>query len=217
MRKAIFSSLALAVCTAGAHATLIFASAEAPSVTFPEGPAVEAQQFVGARFMITSAVQVTAIGGFFAAFGGQDTDMFGMIMSLDSLSSLPTGDPFDAADLARVKVSTVATVSAVAAMEYQFPASTLLEPGAYGLIFGKGQFGATPGGIAVAKGGFPSLSPDSMFWNDVTATVWRDEGFVSHWRLTVYGDAVPEPSAAVCALLGIFPLALRRLRADAPA
>ena len=206
-------AIALAADLAAAQ-PLIYASATAGNEQSSGGAAITDFQFIGTRFQVESSTEVGGIGGFFyTPAGSGDGQMFAAIMRLDSLSSVPSGDPFDAGDLSRVVFHTVVIADSRNPRDYVFPASLTLEPGVYGLIYGKGQFGASPEGSVAAVDGPESLSPHYMSWNSEDG--WNNGGFPNA-RLTVYG--VPEPAA--CALLlwpGLLLMARRRVLPTAPA
>ena len=199
MRKIIISILIAVVFASAAHSQqLIYASATTGQTGQTIGAGISSTQFIGGRFELTSVAQITGIGGHFFTPPGSNGQMFGVLIQLDSLSSLPTGDPFDSTDLSRIVLSTVVTVSSSSSVDYIFPVSVTLQPGFYGIIFGKGLFGASSDGVVGAAQG-ENLSSTYMYWNDGNTPGWSNGGFPTA-RLTVYG-VVPEPSGALLFIL----------------
>jgi hypothetical protein len=194
---ALASLAATLACGRAAAQPVIHESATVGQVGQTTGGAsISATQYIGTRFQLGDRTEVGFLGGHFYVPPGSNGEMFAAVMRLDSLSSLPSGDPFNASDLARVVYSTRVTVDSSSSRDYFFPATFTLDPGVYGLIYGKGQFGASAAGSVGAANGGQNLSPHYMLWNDQNTPGWDNGGFPNA-RLTVY--AVPEPTAAALA------------------
>lgn len=133
-------------------------------------------QFVGARFTISSPVQITAIGG---DIGEGDIGefrpggLFGAIVSLSGPNALPSCNPFDSTTIASVVFD-----APYPSEDISIALSVTLEPGSYGLIFGGGEFGSS--GTGFIGTGDPALPGANGFaWNLQSAyqqVAWTDSG-----------------------------------------
>jgi hypothetical protein len=158
-----------------------------------EGSAGLGGQLIGARFVVSEPVRVTAVAAELAAASGS---FFAAFVPLASLSSLPVGDtqngvPFNPGEVlahqtfsANVSTSQVVTV----------PFSAELAPGVYGLVFGSGLYGTA------GSGGMPNYTAaagsSSFFWSSAPWR-WQDAvipGFSAQaWNIsmTVLPQVVP--------------------------
>jgi hypothetical protein len=99
-----------------------------------------AQQWLGSRFTLSSATDITAIGGNIG--GAPATTLFGAIISLSSVSALPAFSPLDLPSNALADV--VFSAPSLSA-DLRVPLALTLGPGTYAVIFGTGLFGAVEG------------------------------------------------------------------------
>ncbi len=134
--------MALAWGSRATRAEPIYESADLGWTGGGSGPGVSTTQFIGSRFHVDQAVEVTGIGGHL----GSDGTIFGALVSLDSPTALPSGSPIVSDPLA------VTTFDAgLRSRDLVVPLSATLEPGDYALIFGSGWFGATGTGFLPAN------------------------------------------------------------------
>jgi hypothetical protein len=197
-----------AICSPAIAAVLTHESASVGTTgQTTGGAAITVSQFIGTRFEIPAPVEISAVGGHFYTPSDSNGEMFVAIMSLASVSSLPSGHPFDSTDLAQLEYTKVVSVSSSSSLDYVFPVSFALTPGCYGLIFGKGQFGATANGTVAAAEGTENLSPYYMAYTSNNG--WYNGGFPNA-RLTLY--AVPEPNRGwmLYGLVMLFMATMRR-------
>ena len=129
-------------------------------------------QFLGARFSIAEAVRVTSVAAEFSSTAGT---FFAAFVPLDSLNSLPMGDPQSGTPFNPEKVLAHQVFSAniAAPQVLTVPFSVELTPGVYGLVFGSGLYGTD------GRGGMPTYQAidgsSSFFWSD---SPWRWQDFV---------------------------------------
>ncbi len=109
------------------------------------------QSVIGWRFEVSVPFQVESIGGHL--FGSNQQPIFGAIVALDSISSLPLGLPFNPSEV----VASTTLIPPSPSDEIVLPLSTTLAPGAYALLFGTNELGVT--GIAAVPNS-PSEQPD---------------------------------------------------------
>ncbi len=169
---------------------------------------------IGAVFSLSSATDITGIGGEFEGgpYGGGT--IFGVIVSL---ADLATTSPSALASIALANVLfTIPTTLPHAASpgfytfgDVEAPLSTTLAAGDYAVIFGSGQFGAT--GTASLGGNNHAVGSPTLI-----QTLY-DDNWVSesdhHIRIFVDGaPAVPEPAswALMVAGLGAIGATMRR-------
>lgn len=95
-------------------------------------------RYYGASFTITQQTTITSIGVQFGAYSYGT--IFGAIVSLASLTSLPAGSPTDLASIAlgHTILSMPSQIQDVSGS-----LSLTLVPDTYGIVFGSGLFGAT--------------------------------------------------------------------------
>lgn len=151
------------------------------------GFSVNDQQFMGWRFQLDSASQVTAVGGHIGAVG----NIFGAIVAINDPNALPQGNPFLPGE---VLASTTFNPDSLSS-DARTPLSVTLDPGNYELIFGSGLFGATGSGF------MPSNNSDFsgamyFYYSARNGGTWVDGG-ISNTRFVVEANAIPEPSSAV--------------------
>ena len=184
-------------------------------------------QFSGTRFTISNTVNFIAVGGSFISLSGAlDSRIFAAIVSLDSITSLPSqhvfpstdpnGVPFD---LSRV----VATgVFEVTNRDYNavsvFPLAGTLTPGAYALVFGGGYFGDVPtsrSSVGATLRGTPIPGSSLITYtipprlpNPTAFTGWRTDAD-PRLRLMVFGEPRPNrppaPTVSVSPVLNSCP------------
>lgn len=152
------------------------------------GFSVNDEQFLGWRFQLDSASQVTAVGGHIGAVG----NIFGAIVAINDPNALPQGNPFLPGEVLASTTFNPGFISSDA----RTPLSVTLGPGNYELIFGSGLFGATGSGF------MPSNNSDFLgstyFYYSArnSGGTWVDGG-ISNTRFVVEANAIPEPSSAV--------------------
>lgn len=183
--------IALGSISTAKASTLVLESATFSSADLNLGYTVASSQSVGWRFQIDRSLQVTDIGGNFGVFHNTG-NIFGAIVSLDSLNALPSGNPNS---LQNVLGNTTFTPTSLGG-DTLTPLSVLLNPGNYALIFGSDQFGAT-GSSAMPYIGQVNFPGSSYFFGN---TNWIN-GSVSNARFIVKGNevttSVPEPSSVL--------------------
>lgn len=168
------------------------------------GTSITDQQFVGWRFQVAQTFQVAEVGGHLLGFTtpAEEGPIFGALIRLGSLSAFPAGAPFLPAEV----VASTLFSPPFPSDEILVPLEATLEPGAYALVFGSGQFGATGGG-AIHNGpdqdDIPPTTIDSyVFWgipSPGAQPVWRSQ-LASHMRFIVRsavdsdGDGIADAS-----------------------
>ncbi len=126
---------------------------------------------LGWRFEIADPFQVQQIGGHMKGSATQGLppykDIFGAIVPLASVTSLPTpgpgGTPFDpAAAIASTTFTPPGSNTAPFASQsedFRVPLDVTLAPGAYALMFGTGMFGTTGNAAMPANADQPFIAP----------------------------------------------------------
>lgn len=197
MKIAIMMLLAMS-CIERTTASIIYESATLGPIGQKNGATIDDEQFLGVRFSVDSATEITSIGGH---LDGQDRSpwntgnglIFGAIVSLDDFSDFPDSLDLSSSDL----LGHVVFAPPRSSMDVDVDMSLVINPGTYGLIFGSGLFGATGEGY-MALGNTVIDSPSFFFKNRI---FWvKNLGSVG--RFTVKGHAIPEPSTL--ALVGTF-------------
>jgi hypothetical protein len=203
IRATALAAVCTALCPVSAFAAdpVIYQSASLVDFTVSGEPGdyyIDNTRSIGAAFQVTQAVDVTAIGGYFTHYS--DGEIFGAIVPLASLTSLPT---------TAVDGNALGHVVFAADGSDQSAALTLqLAPGCYGIVFGSGLFGATGSSGLVSSqlsSGNNTFSGAGSNW-----AAWGD----SDTRMVVYGSAaaVPEPATLALMLTGLAGCALLRKR-----
>jgi hypothetical protein len=159
--------------------------------------------FVGARFVINEPTIITAVGSHLNRYQGES--FFGAVVALGSANAFPTGTPFSRYEV--VAASTFELKEPYSS-DYVFALPARLDPGHYGVVFGKGQFGdpSENGMVLMMLNNNSSAEAGPYFqWN---GTKWEDSR-VSNVRLVVYGSSAP--------VLQITPLTSKQLVLSWPA
>ncbi len=168
------------------------------------GAAVYRDQFLGSRFDLAEATLVTAVGGQFTHGNGS---IFAAILPLAATTGLPPGS--GPAELEAFALwSVLFSPPRLTNLDVLLPLQLVLEPGAYGLIFGSGLFGAT-GSAAMAV--TLSLGATQFRSEQLDLNLWSPSHFfepgVHITRHLVEGEPlatpVPEPGTLVLLLSGI--------------
>ena len=189
--KSFLSAVIAAMLISTARAAIVFESAlpgggGESGITLGDG----SSQIYGAAFTISQGVHVDSIGGLMFAVGAPfSDDIFGAIVRLSSVDAVPTGNPFAGADVA---ASTVFHVGSTSSHEVTTPLSVDLDPGAYAIVFGNNQFGAT--GAAGAPPAGAVLTTHYLVWN-TNSGGWKTG--TGYSRFVVNGTTVPEPSTSL--------------------
>lgn len=148
------------------------------------GPTPSGIQFGAARFKITEAHQVTAVGGHLSRRAYSTEPIFGAIIPLPSQGALPSFPPNE--------IEVKALASAVftpdrPSSDFRTPLNVSLPPGDYALVFGSSFFGAT--GEAVMPDNNHDLPGASFFFAsnaDNPSGFWYD-GITTGYRFVVEG------------------------------
>lgn len=155
------------------------------------GTTIWGQQFLGSRFHLAQAAQVTAVGGHIAADMDPPGSLFVAVVKLPSPAGVPSFAPREIESFALA--STVFTPTRPSS-DILAPLSTALGAGDYALIFGGADtavnyrpFGST--GTGVMPSSNTDLPGASYFHGDA----WRwvdDHGSVAGLRFVVEGELV---------------------------
>lgn len=197
-----------------AHATIIHESATLGATGQVFGATVWGKQFLGSRFSLAEATQVTGIGGHIAAdFTGNG--IFGAIVNLSSPAALPA---FPGRDIESFGLASTLFIPPRPSSDILAPLSVLLGPGHYGLVFGGADsavaffpFGATGTGVMPLNN--TDLLGSSYFLFD--GFRWVDGG-LQNARFVVEGVSVgvPEPATFALMAVGLAALAFTRRRSN---
>jgi hypothetical protein len=200
-----------------ATASTIFASAPLGPTGQTSGTDVSALQQLGVRFYISSATQITAVGGHLLAwFPSPDNPpdislLYAAIYPLADASAFPNGTP-DAA----VPVAKTTFTLEFPSTDYRVALSVELQPGWYGLVFGAGEFGSPSTAVGMMAD-YGYYTEGSFFqWGEILVPqpgggllstgeyTWMDAPSSSPLRFVVEGDAVtPEPGSFAAVAAGI--------------
>lgn len=205
-----FAIAALTLIQLGSpSAAVVFESASADALSSNSGITVggASSQIYGAAFQLSTSVAVTGIGGLFLAQGRPfPNDIFGALIRLDSIAALPGGTGLSDADVVAGVVFNVTTSGDVTA-----PLSATLDHGAYAVVFGSGEFGAS--GVAALPPTGQVYATNYLGWNTNSGSWFGGDGY---GRVFVLGTpvAVSEPTSLTLAALALAGIAaVRRRRA----
>ncbi|MBE3069787.1 MAG: PEP-CTERM sorting domain-containing protein [Planctomycetes bacterium] len=164
-------------------------------------------QFLGARFQFTEAVEVESVGGVFRnIFGGT---YFAALVPLASMNALPTGDPANGIPFNPGEVLAYRTFAGGFPALQVVPFSITLDPGVYGVVFGTGLYGTSASG----SGGMPRYAEvpgsNSFFWSTLP---WRWQSNMGPYENRIQITVVPEPATLSLVALGGLGALLRRRR-----
>jgi len=188
--------------TSQLFATDIYLYQEPLGSPSPYPAAVATWQYVGVRFQVDQPVQITAVD---SVMGDSPSSFFAALVSLPSVSSLPQGNPF--AD-GEVIYSTVFNLSWDFLAPRDIPFNVTVNPGAYAIIFGAGQFGSS-GYISGVISTYSTVPDSTGFaWVPGTTPAWHDTG--DTFDVSIHGIVVPEPSFIMLIESGVFILAINR-------
>ena len=168
----------------------------------PYPAAVATWQYVGIRFQVDQPVQITTLH---TVMGDSPSSFFAALVSLPTISSLPQGNPF--AD-GEVVYSTVFNLSWDFLAPRDIPFNVTIDPGAYAIIFGAGQFGSS-GYISGVVSTYSTVPNSTGFvWVPDSTPAWHNTSLT--WDVSIHGVTVPEPSFIALIGSGVFILAINR-------
>lgn len=196
----LFVGWGLLLAAAPARADIIYQSATLGATGQTGGAIVNADQFLGARFTLTSAAQVTDIGGHIA--NSNAGDFFGAIVSLSSPTAFPAGSPFTMSDV----LASADFVAGFPSSDVVVPLSVSLPAGSYAVIFGTGTLGASGANGFMPTDNTDNASASYIVWNGSTST-WSNAS-VNDLYFEVDGTAVPEPSSLVSVATSLLAIGL---------
>ena len=156
MRNNLFCAFALqlSMCwVLPAQSTILFQTTTPPTAGQPSGATISSTQYVGNYFTLTVPSHVSGIST--AASAPTGSTIFGAILAVPNLQSLPTGTPFGPSAPLVSAVLTPNTTNAIVSV----PVSVDLPAGTYVIAFGTGLFGATsgPANLSFSDGSKTSL------------------------------------------------------------
>lgn len=156
------------------------------------GDIVDNTNFVGATFTVSGAHELlSAIGGYFSQYSSGT--VFAAIVNADAGTGLPSPGSLAAQALAHT------VFDASNGGDFSIALSPLdLGPGTYSVVFGSGLWGAT-GSAALVGSQDPVGSPTLVQSLKAGASWAKLDDTV---RVTVNATPVPEPAAAMLALVG---------------
>jgi hypothetical protein len=158
------------------------------------GSSITTVQYIGWRFQTNQTLAVDHIGGHLLSIPDVPGNLFGAIIRLPSITSIPIGAPFDPSEI----VATTTFRAPFPSAEVFTPLSTTLTPGSYTLVFGTDQFGATGEGAAPNYDDQSDIPPTNLssfiFWsrpNQGQPLEWR-QNLASHMRFVIQAQvAIP--------------------------
>jgi hypothetical protein len=134
------------------------------------GVVLGSSQALGAAFTIDVDTVITAVGGNIAGTGS----LYAAIVALTAPGAVPAGNPLAMDELRWSATFTASNPS----KDVRVPVNMVLRPGAYMLVFGSGQFGATGNGSMPSLGQTTLGSPSFAFWSSGNAR-WQATGLGS--------------------------------------
>jgi len=170
----------------------------------PYPAAMASWQYVGVRFMLDQPCQITNLH---TELGDSTSSFFAALISLPTVTSLPQGEPFAAGEVMHSEIFSLAWYGL---QPMDIPFAVTVDPGAYAIVFGGGQFGSTAN-MAGVVGTYNSL-PDStgFVWipdSPSPLAPWHDTQGLT-FNVSVEGEVVPEPSRVKLCLVGIATLCI---------
>lgn len=139
----IAAALQLTFCwVLPAQSIILFETTTPPTAGQPSGGTITSTQYVGNFFQLNSPAHVDSIST--AASVSDGGTIFGAILSVPALGTLPTGTPFGNSGPTAPLVTAVLSPTSTNAIVSK-AVSVDLPAGAYVIIFGTGQYGATSG------------------------------------------------------------------------
>jgi len=184
---ALAAAVAAATLSGGAHAaSVVFASASFVDESVSNGDYyIDNTRYLGAIFTISTAEQLSAIGGNFTQYGDGNA-IFGAIVPVAPGAALP-------GDIAAHAVAS--TVFTPTGGDQTAAIIGVLTPGTYALVFGSGLYG-TSGESGLVSGQLPIGTPTFVQYGSsggaLTASAFTDDTL----RVMVLATPVPEPSMA---------------------
>jgi hypothetical protein len=170
-------------------------------------PVIASIQFIGTCLYLEESIHVQSIGA--SVFGASDdTTLFMALISMDSSSSLPSGNPFTEDEVLAHTTLNIGTEL----NDYWAAMDISLAPGYYGLVIGSGLYGTTGAG-AMPNNNYDHLFSEYFSWTSVSPYnpydpipladdgAWYSGG--DGYRFLMEGDVIPEPSSILLLLTGI--------------
>ena len=176
-------------------------------------PVIAPIQFIGTCLYLEESIHVQSIGA--SVYGtSDDTTLFMALISMESSSSLPTGNPLTEEEVLAHTTLNIGTEL----NDYWATMDISLAPGYYGLVIGSGLYGTTGVG-AMPNNNYDHLFSEYFSWTSVSPYnpydpipladdgTWYAGG--DGYRFLMQGDVIPEPSTFLLLLTG-FPLLVTR-------
>ena len=196
MRKQLYiaAALQLTFCwVLPAQTSILFQTTTPPSAGQPSGGSISTTAFIGNYFTLNAPAHIDSIST--AASVTDNGSIFGAILSVPNLSTLPSGTPFGAASPAVPLATAILRPTSTNAV-VSGPVSVDLIAGTYVVVFGTGQFSATSGAanLAVSDGTKTSLPTGT---NQVSYGRSCNNGTTDCWNVSF-----PAPSPFYFAVSG---------------
>jgi hypothetical protein len=161
------------------------ASAQLGATGHISGSSIAAGQLIGWRFQIASPLDVDHVGGHL--YESDPGGLFAALVALPSIDAVPAGAPINSDELIAETVFDAPFPST----EVSIPLSAALQPGAYVLVFGTANYGATGAGAMPNFDDQPDIPPTNLssyiFWSRPFIDQpfeWR-ENLASHMRFVI--------------------------------